>query len=141
LLKYFPFIETVATYQKRYFRRDTLAALTVAVVALPQSTAYAVIAGVDPVCGLYSAIAFQNGGVTRMVGVMAGAAVLVILIFLAPYAKYIPSAALAGVIMVVAYSEYTSSGSSTSITPRSPALKLLRTLSRGPWPTVKWKYC
>lgn len=51
-----------------------------------------------------SAIAFQNGGITRMVGVIAGAAVLVILIFLAPYAKYIPSAALAGVIMVVAYS-------------------------------------
>ncbi|MFZ5646595.1 MAG: SulP family inorganic anion transporter [Bacillota bacterium] len=51
-----------------------------------------------------SAIAFQNGGRTRMAGVLAGLAVLVILIFLAPYAKYIPSAALAGVIMVVAYS-------------------------------------
>ena len=51
-----------------------------------------------------SAITFQNGGMTRLTGVLAGAAVLVILIFLAPYAKYIPSAALAGVIMVVAYS-------------------------------------
>lgn len=51
-----------------------------------------------------SAIAFQNGGKTRMAGVLAGVAVLVILIFLAPFAKYIPSAALAGVIMVVAYS-------------------------------------
>ncbi|MHB8158504.1 MAG: SulP family inorganic anion transporter, partial [Desulfocucumaceae bacterium] len=51
-----------------------------------------------------SAITFQNGGKTRMAGVLAGVAVLVILIFLAPFAKYIPSAALAGVIMVVAYS-------------------------------------
>lgn len=51
-----------------------------------------------------SAIAYQNGGRTRLAGVLAGVAVLVILLFLAPYAKYIPSAALAGVIMVVAYS-------------------------------------
>jgi len=51
-----------------------------------------------------SAIAFQNGGKTRMAGVLAGIAVLVILIFLAPFARFIPSAALAGVIMVVAYS-------------------------------------
>jgi len=51
-----------------------------------------------------SAITFQNGGKTRMAGVLAGIAVLVILIFLAPFAKFIPSAALAGVIMVVAYS-------------------------------------
>jgi SulP family sulfate permease len=51
-----------------------------------------------------SAIAFQNGGRTRLAGVLTGVVVLVILLFLAPYAKYIPNAALAGVIMVVAYS-------------------------------------
>ncbi len=33
-----------------------IAALTVAVVAIPQSMAYAIIAGVDPVYGLYTAI-------------------------------------------------------------------------------------
>jgi len=51
-----------------------------------------------------SAINFQNGAVTRLSGVLAGGMVMVILLFMAPYAKYIPSAALAGVIMVVAYS-------------------------------------
>lgn len=56
ILKYFPIIETLSTYKKGYLRFDFVAALTVAVVALPQSMAYAIIAGVDPVYGLYSAI-------------------------------------------------------------------------------------
>lgn len=56
ILKYIPIIETLATYKKEYLRFDFIAALTVAVVALPQSMAYAIIAGVDPVYGLYSAI-------------------------------------------------------------------------------------
>ncbi|GBF33047.1 sulfate permease [Desulfocucumis palustris] len=51
-----PIINTIATYKKEYFRFDFIAALTVAVVALPQSMAYAMIAGVDPAYGLYSAI-------------------------------------------------------------------------------------
>ncbi|KJS15259.1 MAG: sulfate permease [Peptococcaceae bacterium BRH_c4b] len=51
-----------------------------------------------------SAIAFQNGGATRLTGVLTGIVLLVILIFFAPFAKYIPNASLAGVIMVVAYS-------------------------------------
>jgi len=55
-LKYVPIIETMTTYKAQYFRFDFIAALTVAVVALPQSMAYAIIAGVDPVYGLYSAI-------------------------------------------------------------------------------------
>ncbi len=50
-----------------------------------------------------SAIAFQNGGMTRLTGVMTGIVILVILMFFAPFAKYIPNASLAGVIMVVAY--------------------------------------
>ncbi|MFA7467639.1 MAG: SulP family inorganic anion transporter [Desulfotomaculaceae bacterium] len=55
-LKFVPIIETVTTYKMQYLRFDFIAALTVAVVALPQSMAYAIIAGVDPVYGLYSAI-------------------------------------------------------------------------------------
>ncbi|SHK65784.1 SulP family inorganic anion transporter [Desulforamulus aeronauticus] len=51
-----------------------------------------------------SAITFQNGGKTRLAGVMVGIIILVVLIFFAPYARYIPNASLAGVIMVVAYS-------------------------------------
>lgn len=51
-----------------------------------------------------SAITFQNGGRTRLTGVMVGFIMLAVLFFLAPYAMYIPNASLAGVIMVVAYS-------------------------------------
>lgn len=54
--RYVPLIETLTTYKKDYLRFDIIAALTVAVVALPQSMAYAMIAGVDPAYGLYSAI-------------------------------------------------------------------------------------
>ena len=43
-------------YRKRDFRYDLVAGLTVAVVALPQSMAYALIAGVDPIYGLYTSI-------------------------------------------------------------------------------------
>jgi len=51
-----------------------------------------------------SAITFQNGGKTRLTGVLVGLIILVVLMFLAPYARYIPNASLAGVIMLVAYS-------------------------------------
>src|SRR5690349_7437843 len=37
-------------------RADLVAGLTVAAVALPQAMAYALIAGVDPIYGLYTAI-------------------------------------------------------------------------------------
>lgn len=51
-----------------------------------------------------SAITFQNGGRTRLAGVLVGIIILLVLIFFAPFARYIPNASLAGVIMVVAYS-------------------------------------
>ncbi|MDQ7092398.1 SulP family inorganic anion transporter [Desulfosporosinus sp. PR] len=54
--KYIPLIGTVKNYKKEYFTKDLIAALTVAVVAIPQSMAYALIAGVNPVYGLYTAI-------------------------------------------------------------------------------------
>ena len=53
---YIPLIGTIKNYKKRYFSKDLIAALTVAVVAIPQSMAYALIAGVNPVYGLYTAI-------------------------------------------------------------------------------------
>jgi sulfate permease, SulP family len=54
--KYLPLIGTAKNYKREYFRKDLIAALTVAVVAIPQSMAYALIAGVNPVYGLYTAI-------------------------------------------------------------------------------------
>lgn len=44
------------TYSPLELRRDLLAALTVAAISLPQAMAYALLAGVDPRYGLYSAI-------------------------------------------------------------------------------------
>ena len=51
-----PFINELRYYRGQLLRYDLLAALTVAIVALPQSMAYALIAGVDPIYGLYTAI-------------------------------------------------------------------------------------
>jgi len=47
-------------------RRDLQAAITVAVISLPQSIAYAQIAGVDPRFGLYTAIVF--GAIASLLG-------------------------------------------------------------------------
>ena len=44
------------TYGREALRKDLVAGLTVAAVSLPQAMAYALIAGVDPRFGLYSAI-------------------------------------------------------------------------------------
>ena len=53
---YIPLVGTLRNYKKTYLRQDFVAALTVAIVAIPQSMAYAIIAGVNPVYGLYTAI-------------------------------------------------------------------------------------
>jgi SulP family sulfate permease len=45
-----------AAYDRKTLRSDMIAALTVAAISLPQGMAYAVLAGVDPRYGLYSAI-------------------------------------------------------------------------------------
>lgn len=43
-------------YTREAFKRDAVAGLTVAAISLPQAMAYALLAGVDPRYGLYSAI-------------------------------------------------------------------------------------
>lgn len=53
-------------YKLRHLRLDLAAGLTVAIVALPQSMAYALIAGVDPVYGLYASV------VAAIVGALFG---------------------------------------------------------------------
>ena len=54
--KYIPIIGTIKNYKKSYVSKDLIAALTGAVVAIPQCMAYALIAGLNPVYGLYTAI-------------------------------------------------------------------------------------
>ncbi len=49
-------MESARNYNKGKCKADIMAGLTVAVVGAPQAMAYAMIAGVDPVYGLYAAI-------------------------------------------------------------------------------------
>ncbi|SIQ29160.1 sulfate permease, SulP family [Maribacter ulvicola] len=46
----------VSTYKKAYFIKDLLAGLTVGIVLVPQGMAYAMIAGLPPVHGLYASL-------------------------------------------------------------------------------------
>jgi SulP family sulfate permease len=50
-----------------------------------------------------TAINYHSGAVTRIAGILSGMIMAIVLLFFAPFAKYIPSACLAGVMMVTAY--------------------------------------
>jgi SulP family sulfate permease len=52
----FPFLPWTRGYGKLHLRPDLIAGLTVAVMAVPQSMAYALIAGLPVQCGLYASI-------------------------------------------------------------------------------------
>ena len=47
---------SIAQYKKRYLKHDLIAALVVAAIAIPESLAFAVIVGLLPVTGLYTAV-------------------------------------------------------------------------------------
>ncbi|HSO67821.1 MAG TPA: SulP family inorganic anion transporter, partial [Desulfatirhabdiaceae bacterium] len=51
-----PFVPWLRRYNRQHFKADLFAGLTVAVVALPQSMAYALIAGLPVQFGLYASI-------------------------------------------------------------------------------------
>ncbi len=53
--RFFPFLRWLKGYDRKTFTSDFIAGLTVAVVLVPQSMAYALIAGLPPVYGLYAA--------------------------------------------------------------------------------------
>jgi len=53
---FIPFLSWIRTYNRRHIKADLLAGLTVAVVAVPQCMAYALIAGLPVQYGLYAAI-------------------------------------------------------------------------------------
>ena len=56
LKQYFSIIGWLADYRAATFRQDALAALVVTVMLVPQSLAYALLAGVPPQVGLYASI-------------------------------------------------------------------------------------
>ena len=51
-----PIIESLSDYYKTYLRRDLIAGLTVGVMLVPQAMAYALLAGMPPIYGLYAGI-------------------------------------------------------------------------------------
>ncbi len=62
----FPFLEWVKAYDRSIFRADLLAGITVAVVLIPQAMAYAMLAGLPPIYGLYA------GAITPMIAGLWG---------------------------------------------------------------------
>ena len=59
LKAYFPILNWISDYKSEYFKGDFFAGVTVAVLLIPQGMAYALIAGLPPVYGLYAALAPQ----------------------------------------------------------------------------------
>jgi SulP family sulfate permease len=56
LLKFFPFLRWRSLVNRRTARADLIAGITGAIIVLPQGVAFAIIAGLPPEYGLYSAM-------------------------------------------------------------------------------------
>ncbi len=56
ITRFLPFLPWLKGYNRTKFRRDFGAGITVAVVLIPQAMAYAMLAGLPPVYGLYAAV-------------------------------------------------------------------------------------
>lgn len=73
LKEYLPVFRWLPNYQRQYISADLLAGITVAVMLIPQVMAYALIAGLPPVAGLYAALAsivvYAIFGGSRQLGV------------------------------------------------------------------------
>lgn len=66
IVKFFPFLLWLKDYKKEYLIRDLTAGITVGTVLVPQSMAYAMLAGLPPVYGLYAA------AITPIIGTLWG---------------------------------------------------------------------
>lgn len=77
------FFESVKTYSKEQLPKDIIAGVIVAVIALPLSIALALASGVEPVCGVYTAIfagfvvALFGGSTVQIAGPTAAFATVV----------------------------------------------------------------
>jgi SulP family sulfate permease len=52
----FPVLEWLPNYQKKWLKGDVVAGITVGIMLIPQGLAYAMIAGLPPIYGLYAAL-------------------------------------------------------------------------------------
>ena len=66
MTKFFPFISWLKNYKKEFIRPDLIAGITVGTVLVPQSMAYAMLAGLPPIYGLYAA------AITPVIGALWG---------------------------------------------------------------------
>lgn len=73
LARYMPILEWVRHYDRAAAAKDSLAALIVTLMLIPQSLAYAMLAGLPPVTGLYASmlplIAYTLFGTSRTLAV------------------------------------------------------------------------
>ena len=71
--RYLPIIEWGSRYNRAYLSRDLIAAIIVTVMLIPQSLAYALLAGLPPVVGLYASLlplfAYMIFGTSRVLSV------------------------------------------------------------------------
>jgi len=56
LSRFFPITETLRNYDSGLFKGDLNAGVTVGIMLIPQGMAYAILAGLPPVYGLYASI-------------------------------------------------------------------------------------
>ncbi|KAA3610758.1 MAG: solute carrier 26 family protein [Calditrichaeota bacterium] len=54
--KVFPILKWLPKYKSSYLKNDLIAGITVAVLLIPQGMAYAMLAGLPPIAGLYAAL-------------------------------------------------------------------------------------
>lgn len=54
--RYIPITDWLRNYDSTYFKKDLRAGLTVGILLIPQSMAYAILAGLPPIYGLYTSI-------------------------------------------------------------------------------------
>lgn len=73
MVRFLPILGWLPSYKFSYFGKDALAGLTVGIVLIPQGMAYAMIAGLPPVYGLYAALlplfVYTILGTSRQLGV------------------------------------------------------------------------
>lgn len=90
ITRFIPLVETLRSYKKQDLRGDLSAGITVAIMLIPQGMAYAVLAGLPPVYGLYASIVpiiiYAIFGTSRQLGY--GPVALISLLVLAGVSQY-----------------------------------------------------
>ncbi|MDC6366232.1 MULTISPECIES: SulP family inorganic anion transporter [Flavobacteriaceae] len=73
LKRFFPFLSWITSYNRSQLYGDLMAGLTVGIMLVPQGMAYAMIAGMPPIYGLYAALVpqlvYALTGTSRQLGV------------------------------------------------------------------------